>query len=147
MADPTTVFRNEAGLVQGLTDELTSATIRLRLYTGTALAAASTVANLAANELSGNGYPAGGIPLTLDSVAWDATDGRAEATLTVASLSPTGGDLTWRQAAITVNGGTNYIWCVYQCAADETATNGSSYQFNVKLNEGPQNATVDIVDN
>ena len=145
MADPTLFIFNQAGAVQRLTDTL-AGTVKLRLVTGTALSGSSVIGDVATNELSGNGYPVGGLTLTSPTVSWDAADGRAEAAYATVNLTPSGANLTWRQAAITVNNGTDYIWGVYQWANDETATDGVAYPFTVKLAKGAEGATVNISD-
>ena len=147
MANPNAFALNRAGQIQSLADELTGATIKVRLYTGTALGVTSVVANLTTNEVSGNGYPTGGYTTTLNTVAYDATDDRVEAALNAASILPSGGNIVFRQAVVTVNNGTEYIKGIFTWAADETANDGITYQLLVKLNTGAQGATVNIVDN
>ncbi len=146
MANPTSFILNQAGASQFTGDALNSATIRLRLSTGTGLSATSVIGDVATNELSGNGYPAGGITLTYQSATWDATDNRTEATFAVANLTPSGGNLTWRQATVTINNGTDAIWGTFQWAADETASDGVAYPFTVKLTLGAEGSTVNISD-
>ncbi len=146
MANPTSFILNQAGAVQLMDDALSSATIRLRLNTGTGLSATSVIGDVSTNELSGSGYPAGGVALTYSSSSWDATDSRVESTFSVANLTPSGGNLTWRQATVTINNGTDYIWGTYQWAADETASDGVAYPFTVKLTLGAEGATVNISD-
>lgn len=145
MANPTSFTFNQAGGVQRLTDTL-AGTVRLRLTTTTGLVATSVIGDVSANELSGSGYPAGGLTLTSPTVAWDATDSRVEAAYAAVNLTPSGGNLTWRQATVTINNGTDYIWGTYTWAADETATDGVAYPFTVKLTKGAEGATVDISD-
>ena len=145
MANPTSFVLNQAGAVQGMTDTLNGATVRLRLTTTTGLVATSVIGDIA-NELSGNGYPAGGLTLSSPTVAWDATDGRVEAAYAAVNLTPSGSNLTWRQASVTINNGTNYIFGTYTWAADETATDGVAYPFTVKLTRGPEGTTVNISD-
>jgi hypothetical protein len=147
MANPNAAALNQAGRIQFHTDALTGATFKIRLFTGTALSATSVIGDLSSNELSGSGYPAGGITLTIGTIVWDGTDGRVEVPFSQATLTPSGAALTWRQAAITIDNGTNYIYSVLTWPADETAADGIDYYFDIKLTSGPQGTTVDLVDN
>lgn len=146
MTNPTSNVLNENGAAQFMTDALTGATIRLRLSTTTGLTATSAIGDVSTNELSGNGYPAGGVPLTFSSAAWDSGDSRVEALFSTANLTPSGANLTWRQGTVTISNGTDHIWSTFTWAADETATDGIAYPFTVKLTFGPQGSTVDITD-
>lgn len=146
MANPNSFTLNQAGIVQQVTDTLTGATIRARFYNGTSLGASSVIGDLTTGEMSGNGYPAGGYTITLNgSVVFDATDGRAEATMSTINVAPSGGDITVDQMVITIDNGTNYIYGVFDWASTETfSSNGT---ITPKLTSGPQGTTVDIVDN
>ncbi len=146
MANANSFALNRAGQIQSLTDELSGATIKVRLYTGTALTQTSAVGDLSTNEVSGNGYPAGGYTAMAGTVAYDATDGRVEAPLNTITVSPSGGNIVFRQAAVTVDNGTEYIKGVYSWPADETASDGISYQLSLKINTGEQGVTVNVTD-
>lgn len=128
MANPTNFALNQEGAAQVMTSIFAGATIKLRLCTGTGLSETSVVADLSGVEVSGNGYPAGGISFTYDSTAW-VTD-KAETLFQNATLTPSGGDIVFRQAALTYNNGTEYIWGIFTWPADETALDGLPYGFN-----------------
>lgn len=130
MANPNNFALNQEGAVQALASIMSGASVRLRLCTGTGLSDTSVIADLAAVEVSGNGYPVGGVTLTYDTTAWAAADSRAEATFQNTSLTPSGGDITFRQAALTYNNGTEYIWGIFTWPADELAADGVPYGFN-----------------
>ena len=85
--------------------------------------------------------------MTASSVTYDATDGRVEALLSTASIVPSGGNLVFQQAVVTINNGTEYIKGNWNWPAPETATDGVTYQLSLKINTGSQGTTVDIVDN
>lgn len=147
MADTATI--NQAGLVQANTDKYAGATVRIRLLTGTNITETSVIGNIAANEISGNGYPAGGMSLTYDTTVWDATDSRSETTFQRATLTPSGGNLSWDQFVVTVNNGIEYIDAIYgyNIGNEPTAFDGIPYFFDIKLNTGKQGTIVEIVDN
>lgn len=146
MADASTIIVPQIGLTNLLVYALnTASALKLRLIATAAYDDTLVIGGVSASEVSGNGYPAGGATANYTSTAYDATDGRSEGILS-AQFTASGGSITYRQAVLTLNTFEEYPQLIYQWAVDEVIADGNTSTINLKLNLGPQGATVDVVD-
>jgi len=109
-----------ADLLGGVHD-LDTDTIKIALYTSDATLGASTTAYSSTNEITGDGYTAGGLTLISPVISTDGTTGLADFA-----------DATWTEATITARGAliynaskSNKALAVLDFGSDKTSTDGN----------------------
>ena len=101
--------------------DLDTDTIKIALYTSDATLGASTTAYSSTNEITGDGYTAGGLTLTSPVISTDGTTGLVDFA-----------DATWTEATITARGAlvynaskSNKALAVLDFGSDKTSTDGN----------------------
>ena len=98
-------------------------TLKIALYTSSASLGATSSAYSATNEVSGTGYTAGGVALSSQAVAYDATN--TVAYFDAADPSWTSATITARGALIYNNSKSNAAIAVLDFGADYSSSNGT----------------------
>ena len=100
----------------------TSQTFKIALYTSSADLSASTTAYSTTNEISGTGYTAGGITLTIAS---NSTTSGTTAFVDFSDTSWTSSSITARGALIYKSGGTDPSIAVLDFGEDKSSVSGT----------------------
>ena len=113
-----TVFKQD---LMDAGQDLTSATLKIALYTSSATLDGTTTAYSATNEVSGTGYTAGGETLTNVVVATDGTTDYLDCD----NASWSSATITARGALIYNNSNANSAICVLDFGSDKSSSNGT----------------------
>jgi hypothetical protein len=129
MAQPTGFTHFQAGLARQanlLFNGATAASAGGKIRLCTSAANYTNTSTAIANELSGSGYPAGGLSLVVSASAWNSGSNHHRVTFNDVTLTPTG-NLTFRFAVLT--DASNNLIGFWSWAADETLTANIQYPF------------------
>jgi len=113
-----TVFKQD---LMDAGQDLTSATLKIALYTSSATLDGTTTAYSTSDEVTGTGYTAGGETLTNVVVATDGTT----AYLDCDNVSWSSATITARGALIYNNSNSNSAICVLDFTTDKSSSNGT----------------------